>query len=62
MPLTTRPFLASLKALTRSVLFALGVDHALIDFVARAAVGGVSALLAILTLRESSRACRLTRE
>jgi hypothetical protein len=49
MPLTPRPFLAhSLQALTRSALFSLGLDHALIDFLTHTAVGAVTVLLAIL--------------
>jgi hypothetical protein len=49
MPLTPRPFLAhSLQALTRSALFSLGLDHALIDFLTHTAVGAATVLLAIL--------------
>ena len=44
-----RPFLASsIQALTRSVLLGLGLDHALIDFLAHVAVGAATVLLAIL--------------
>jgi len=44
-----RPFLASsIQALTRSILLALGMDHALIDFLAHIAVEAATALLAIL--------------
>ena len=47
----TRPFLmASVQALTRSVLISLGMDHALIDFLAHVAVGAATVLLAILFL------------
>ena len=47
----TRPYLAtSVEALTRSLLFALGLDHALIDFLARIAIGALAVLLAILFL------------
>ena len=49
MSLTPSPFLlTSLKALTRSLLFALGIDHVLVDFLAHAAIGAVTVLLAIL--------------
>jgi hypothetical protein len=47
----TRPYLAtSIEALTRSFLLALGVDHALIDFLARIAIGALAVLLTILFL------------
>lgn len=43
------PFLAtSVKALTRSVLFSVGIDHVLVDFLACAAIGAATVLLAIL--------------
>ena len=49
MSLTPSLFLlTSLKALTRSLLFALGIDHVLIDFLAHAAIGAGAVLLAIL--------------
>jgi hypothetical protein len=38
----------SLKAATRSLLLSLGMDHALIDFLANTAVGAATVLLAIL--------------
>jgi len=44
-----RPFLASsIQALTRSILVALGMDHALIDFLTHTTVGAAIVLLAIL--------------
>jgi hypothetical protein len=47
----TRPYLAtSVATLTRSFLFALGVDHVLIDFLAHIATGALAVLLAILVL------------
>lgn len=43
------PILAtSAKAFVRSLLFSLGVDHALMDFLAHTAVGAATVLLAIL--------------
>jgi hypothetical protein len=46
MPLTPSPLLATyLKAFARSVLFSLGVDHTLIDFLANAAAGAATVLL-----------------
>jgi hypothetical protein len=49
MSLTPIPLLAtSLKSLTRSLLFSLGLDHALIDFLALTALGAATVLLAIL--------------
>lgn len=49
MSLIPNPLLlTSLKALTRSLLFALGIDHVLIDFLARAAIGAIAVLIAIL--------------
>jgi len=45
------PFLAnSVQALTRSLLFAIGMDHTLIDFLAPAVVGAATVLLGILFL------------
>ena len=45
----TRPYLAtSVEALTRSFPFALGLDHALVDFLSRIAIGALAVLLAIL--------------
>jgi hypothetical protein len=38
----------SLQALIRSILFCMGMDHAFIDFFARAAVGAAAALMVIL--------------
>jgi len=47
--LTARQLLATYaQALTRSILLALGLDHALIDFLAHIAVEAATALLAIL--------------
>jgi hypothetical protein len=46
--LPARPFLATAQALTRSILLSLGLDHALIDFLACAAIGAATVLLAIL--------------
>lgn len=52
MSLTSIHFVAtSLKSLTRSLLFSLGLDHALIDFLAHTAVGAATVLLAILIRR-----------
>jgi hypothetical protein len=49
MSLTPIPLLeTSLKSLTRSLLFSLGLDHALIDFLALTALGAATVLLAIL--------------
>jgi hypothetical protein len=49
MSLTPSPLLlTSLKALTRSLLFAMGIDHVLIDFLASAAIGAITVLIAIL--------------
>ncbi len=49
MPLTPTPLLAtSLKAVTRSLLLSLGMDHALIDFLIHTAVGAATVLFAIL--------------
>ncbi len=46
---TPTPLLAtSLKAVTRSLLLSLGMDHALIDFLIPSAVGAATVLLAIL--------------
>jgi len=46
-----RPLLStSIQTLTRSLLFSLGLDHALIDFLTYAAVGAATVLLAILFL------------
>ncbi len=49
MSLTPSPFLlTSLKTLARSLLFALGIDLIVIDFLTRAAIGAIAVLLAIL--------------
>ncbi|HET6181225.1 MAG TPA: hypothetical protein VFE61_30185 [Candidatus Sulfotelmatobacter sp.] len=40
----------SLKALTRSILFSMGLDHVLIDFLANAAVGAGTVLLLIFAV------------
>jgi hypothetical protein len=67
MSLTPSPFLlTSLKASTRSLLFPLGIDLALIDFLAHAAIGAGTVLLAILFVsirvpRRFSSASRDTR-
>jgi hypothetical protein len=51
------PLLAtSFKAVTRSLLLTLGMDHALIDFLANTAAGAATVLLAILFV-----ACRIPR-
>ena len=47
--LPARPILATYaQALTRSILLALGMDHALIDFFTHAAVGAATVLLAVV--------------
>jgi hypothetical protein len=47
MILNSTPVLAtSIKAFARSVLFSLGVDHALIDFLSDVATGAATVLLA----------------
>jgi len=67
MSLTPSPLLlTSLKALTRSLLFALGIDQVLVDFLAHAAIGAGTVLLAILFVgirvpRRCSSAIRDTR-
>ena len=67
MSLPPSPFLlTSVKALPRSLLFALGIDHVLIDFLAHAAIGVGAVLLAILfggirVPRRCSSAIRHTR-
>lgn len=38
----------SLKTLFRAILFCMGLDHVLIDFLARAAIGAGSVLLVIM--------------
>ena len=49
MTLNSTPVVAtSLKAFVRSVLFSLGVDHVLMDFLAHTAIGAATVLLAIL--------------
>jgi hypothetical protein len=46
-----RPFLTTyLEPLTRALLLSLGLDHALIDFLALTAIGAVTVLLAILVV------------
>ena len=46
-----RPFLATyLEPLTRALLLSLGLDHALIDFLALTAIGAATVLLAILVV------------
>ena len=48
MPRTATALLAnSLESLTRSLLLSLGLDHALIDFLALTAIGAATVLLAI---------------
>lgn len=47
--LTARPLIATYaQGLARAVFLALGLDHALIDFLAHVAVGAVTVLFAIL--------------
>ena len=61
MPFTPNPLLATyLKAFARSVLFSLGLDHVLIDFLANAAVGTVTVLIVIffVALRIPRRSTR----
>ena len=49
MTLNSTPVVAtSIKAFARSVLFSLGVDHVLMDFLAHTAIGAATVLLAIL--------------
>lgn len=49
MPPSPSPFLVtSLKALARTTLLLLGMDHTLINFLTHAAVGAATFLLAIL--------------
>jgi hypothetical protein len=49
MTLIATPVLAtSIKAFARSVLFSLGVDHVLMDFLAHTAIGAATVLLALL--------------
>ena len=38
----------SIKAFARSVLFSLGVDHALIDFLSEVAIGAGTVLLTVV--------------
>lgn len=52
-----RPLLtAYLEPLTRALLLSLGLDHALIDFLALTAIGAATVLLAILVVAIPSRA------
>ncbi len=52
MTLIATPVLAtSIKAFARSILFSLGVDHVLIDFLAHTAMGALTVVLAILFVR-----------
>jgi hypothetical protein len=46
MPITL--LATSLKAAARSLLFSLGMDHALLDFLANTAIGAATVLFAIL--------------
>lgn len=49
MILNSSPVLAtSAKAFARSVIFSLGVDHFLVDFLARTATGAATVVLAML--------------
>ena len=49
MILNSTPVLAtSIKAFARSVLFSLGLDHLLVDFLAHTAMGAATVLLALL--------------
>ena len=46
-----RPFLTTyLEPLTRSLLLSLGLDHAIIDFLAPTTIGAATVLLAILVV------------
>jgi len=42
------PFVTSPNARIRSILFPMGLDHVLLDFLARTATGAASVLLVIL--------------
>ena len=64
MPITNKPAnfrstlpVTSLKALLRSILLFMGLDHVLIDFLLRAAVGaaGVLAVIAFVGIRMPKR-------
>jgi len=47
--LNSTPVLASsVKAFVRSVLFSVGMDHLLMDFLAHSAIGAATVLLAVL--------------
>jgi hypothetical protein len=51
MPRTATALLTnSLGPLTRSLLLSLGLDHAIIDFLALTAIGAATVLLAILVV------------
>jgi hypothetical protein len=51
MPRTATALLTnSLEPLTRSLLLSLGLDHAIIDFLALTAIGAATVLLAILVV------------
>jgi hypothetical protein len=58
MPIPRPTLAASAEALTRSLLLFLGMDHALIDFLARATIGAVMILFAFLF--DARIACRLS--
>jgi len=56
----------SIKALTRSILFSMGLDHVLLEFFVRAAAGAASVVIVILFVgigipRHSSLAMRRTK-
>ncbi len=55
MPFPSSFLASSTKALTRSLLFSLGIDHVLIDFLARTSIGATAVLLAILCVGIGSR-------
>ena len=66
MPLTPSTLLATyLKAFARSVLFSLGLDHTLIEFLANAAAGAATVLLVVfffalrIPRRRSANSARL---
>jgi hypothetical protein len=63
MILNSTPVLAnSVKAFARSLLFSLGVDHVLIDFLTNIAIGEATVLLALLYVGiASQRSNRATR-
>lgn len=50
MPATRPLLITSIQTIARSLLLSLGLDHAVIDFLAYTAVGAATVLLAILFL------------